>query len=1507
MIHSKPILRTLATFGCLMLAQTLVCSAALVFYVDEQGELFGFDRTNATDEVSALQALATVPSVYELNKGFLLSSGVLPDTRVLALKTEADTTTVTFSTDIIGGELDEARLTMVLKQVRATLWQFGVNGSIRMETEEGRLLSSYLPPVEPVEPGPTPKVTPPTKKAGKSLGGRNICIGPSHGRFWNGSGWYWQRSDPCGFGEAVLEDCNSIRLAQFLYQYLTQDGATVHVPRELNESNCCNGYEGLPWWKMAAYSWLRANGLPCSVWANSSGNCGAENAVGRSSDDIRARPLFADYRGSEIYIAMHSNAGGAGTANGTETFRDTAMEHPAHETASYNLALAVNENVVSAIRSTYPGESAWSNRGVKDSNGGFGEIRIPNRPACLIELAFHDNCSRDALYLTDNFFRSVAEWGLYKGICEYFGQTPTWDKYSDEYVSDTIPTTMTAGQSYNVSVTFRNRGVVWSEARAFRLGANGDSDPFTATTRHTISGEVRPGNTYTFSFTMTAPTTPGVYTTDWRMVRDSYAWFGATLSKSVTVTGGGGGGCTAGSDNNRGTTIGSYSNDSGEQNPSHNMSGGTSCSRSYWYCWDHYAGCGTRGFYARWNHGFSWSGRGWYHEQFWRPGYYSGSASYALIRAYNTAGGNNGNTWRDRSNCSTGCDWLTLYDQDVSDLANYNGVHVEADESQNSCKPCGSAITMAGQVRGYGARWHYINDWVCLGGYSGDINANNTDWNESDIYLYPALDTSHGNVFAYGSSKVPGRVTTGDCNNANTLNIYTGGNAAAYGAVPGCTYAFAWMYSPGGAGPKFLIGADDNSKTWVNGTLINNNQTSCCSRDSYETGGIGLSPGWSRVLFKIYNGGGPGFGTISLRNGGNRHLNEPSVNVFTIGGAYSYGVAFEQDWWYPCLDVANFYGSSNPQPDNNYYGNTTTVTASGTASGNGPVPFSKVMHYEWGCGIAEGNYANVSSSGTSWSHTQTGVTGHRRFHFFSVSQSGRTSRQTSGVSGGNAWDDSGHGNYMDVYVDNVAPQNPSFSSVTPGTAQINLGWTIPLDQGVGTSPGATEYPASMAPADEKSTNDQWYRRGDVGVQVYRDGSGIYGWGTGLSVNDTGLTPNNPYTYKIEARDNTSQGRGAWANTTGQQASTVVWTLSVPPVAGSVTPDNLSPCAGSTVTWTAADGFGAGSVAKYKYAWDQSPTHTWTGAEPEWSEDTIATIPTAAGTWYLHLKGYNGANVENGTYAYAVTALAAPTTTGIAGSATVAIGQVAQVYAVTPAPASGSSFVWGVPSDATITAGGSGPDNSQITVTFGSASGNVTVTEKTAGNCVGAPVVLGVTVGPNHAPVAAGVKSISTPRNTAASIYKVKLLAGATDADSDPLSISAAGPGSAQGGAVVVQANDVKYTPLTDFFGSDSFTYTISDGQGGTAVGTVNVTVTYGGGLSPNLVYWPTYDGSMFRVTFAGIPGYEYGVEWSEAPSGGPWTWLKNATAGANGLFEVTDVVSGTPARYYRIVYPPSNP
>ncbi len=71
---------------------------------------------------------------------------------------------------------------------------------------------------------------------------------------------------------------------------------------------------------------------------------------------------------------------------------------------------------------------------------------------------------------------------------------------------------------------------------------------------------------------------------------------------------------------------------------------------------------------------------------------------------------------------------------------------------------------------------------------------------------------------------------------------------------------------------------------------------------------------------------------------------------------------------------------------------------------------------------------------------------------------------------------------------------------------------------------------------------------------------------------------------------------------------------------------------------------------------------------------------------------------------------------------------------------------------------------------------------------------------------------------------VSVLGNDSDADADTLSVTAVTQ-PATGGSVTLQAGVIRFTPAVNFFGSTSFTYTVSDGRGGTAVGTVNVTVT----------------------------------------------------------------------------------
>jgi subtilisin-like proprotein convertase family protein len=62
----------------------------------------------------------------------------------------------------------------------------------------------------------------------------------------------------------------------------------------------------------------------------------------------------------------------------------------------------------------------------------------------------------------------------------------------------------------------------------------------------------------------------------------------------------------------------------------------------------------------------------------------------------------------------------------------------------------------------------------------------------------------------------------------------------------------------------------------------------------------------------------------------------------------------------------------------------------------------------------------------------------------------------------------------------------------------------------------------------------------------------------------------------------------------------------------------------------------------------------------------------------------------------------------------------------------------------------------------------------------------------------------------------------TDVDADALSIS--GITDPAHGTAVVDNGKINYTPAKDYNGSDSFSYTVSDGHGGTDTATVNVTV-----------------------------------------------------------------------------------
>lgn len=91
---------------------------------------------------------------------------------------------------------------------------------------------------------------------------------------------------------------------------------------------------------------------------------------------------------------------------------------------------------------------------------------------------------------------------------------------------------------------------------------------------------------------------------------------------------------------------------------------------------------------------------------------------------------------------------------------------------------------------------------------------------------------------------------------------------------------------------------------------------------------------------------------------------------------------------------------------------------------------------------------------------------------------------------------------------------------------------------------------------------------------------------------------------------------------------------------------------------------------------------------------------------------------------------------------------------------------------------------------------------------------------NDPPVAVD-DAATTPEDTPISI---PVLANDTDVDSETLTVSAV-PGAVNGTATInAGGTEVTFTPAANFSGSGSFTYTVTDGSGGTDTGLVTITV-----------------------------------------------------------------------------------
>jgi VCBS repeat-containing protein len=162
-------------------------------------------------------------------------------------------------------------------------------------------------------------------------------------------------------------------------------------------------------------------------------------------------------------------------------------------------------------------------------------------------------------------------------------------------------------------------------------------------------------------------------------------------------------------------------------------------------------------------------------------------------------------------------------------------------------------------------------------------------------------------------------------------------------------------------------------------------------------------------------------------------------------------------------------------------------------------------------------------------------------------------------------------------------------------------------------------------------------------------------------------------------------------------------------------------------------------------------------------------------------------------------------------------------------------------------------------------------------------------GTNQAPVAVNDTGFSVTQNSSMSIAASTLLANDTDADGDPLTITGASDGVHGTAGFNAQSNTLSFTPDAGYTGPASFSYTISDGRGGTASASVSLAVN---AASANIVSLFSSD-SAPTITAVNDPNsVELGLKF-QASSPGEITGLSFYKAASNTGAHVANLWTST--------------
>jgi subtilisin family serine protease len=193
------------------------------------------------------------------------------------------------------------------------------------------------------------------------------------------------------------------------------------------------------------------------------------------------------------------------------------------------------------------GTTTWQQTGhdyalIPDPFTGTWGANFPTLPSDVAPgspVTFNFNVTAPSTPGTYNFqWRMRNNWGLLGDRTDNVPVTVLAPSNQSEFVSQTVPTTMTGGEPYTVTIKMKNIGnTTWQAGTGYKLGSQNPQDNTTwGTSRAVLTDSVPPGGTAVFTFTVSAPGKAGSYNFQWRMLREGVEWFGQyTPNLVITV------------------------------------------------------------------------------------------------------------------------------------------------------------------------------------------------------------------------------------------------------------------------------------------------------------------------------------------------------------------------------------------------------------------------------------------------------------------------------------------------------------------------------------------------------------------------------------------------------------------------------------------------------------------------------------------------------------------------------------------------------------------------------------------------------------------------------------------------------------------------------------------------------------------------------------------------------------------------------------------------------------